>query len=745
MNNKYANIIVNISHEKLDKTFQYRIPDELINEIRPGVRVEIPFGQGGRLIKGYVVEITSQAAIEESKIKNIYNVDYSSTEITSHLIELAAWIRKNYGSTMNHALKTVIPIKQKVKKSRKKWVTLELAQEEMKYLFQKYEKSKKYLSRYRVLKELESGETIEYDLLRLKLGVSSSVLDTMEKNGLISSISENVFRNPYSCVSQEDRKIELNFEQQNIVNSIIKSKDSGDFKPHLIFGITGSGKTEIYIELIKKVIAENKQAIILIPEISLVYQTLKRFYCVFGEKVSVINSRMSQGEKFDQFERAVNGEVQVMIGPRSALFTPFPNLGIIIIDEEQEGAYKSETLPKYHARETAIQRALMTDSLIVLGSATPSVESYYKAKNDEYHLHILSKRPGESVLPKVHVVDLREELKRGNRTIFSSVLHQMITERLKKKEQIMLFINRRGFSGFLSCRSCGFAFRCPNCDVGMTLHNNGNLICHYCGHKVVAPKICPECGSKHMAAFGTGTQKIETLVQQMYPTAKVLRMDMDTTSKKGDFNNILSQFAKKEADILVGTQMIVKGHDFPNVTLVGIMAADLSLFASDYKASERTFQLITQAAGRAGRGEAAGDVVVQTYNTEHYSIQASTRQNFEEFYNHEILYRKLMGYPPLMNMVAVLVLGTEKEKIEDAVHKISVIIDEKYPQLIKIGPADAMIGKINNVFRKVIYLKSKKNEELINIKEIIEEKIEKNQEYYKNIIIQFDFSPNGSI
>ena len=738
----FANVIVDISHEKLDRTFQYIIPEELIKEISPGILVHIPFGKGNRLINGYVIEVTENPEFDIDKMKYIDGIDKESLPIESQLIRLAAWIKENYGSTMNKALKTVIPVKQKINPQNKKWVRLNVNRDEAYKFIEKYKDSKKYYSRYMLLKELLIENEIEISLVINNLNVSRAVIKAMAEKGIIEISTEYFLRNPIKNSRIENNNIILTETQKSIVDSISRDISNGIRIPSLIFGVTGSGKTEIYIELIKKCLSDGKQAIVLIPEIALVFQNVKRFYRVFGNRVSVINSKMSAGERHDQFERAKKGDVDIIIGPRSALFTPFKNLGLIVIDEEQEGSYKSENIPKYHARETAIKRAQIAGANVILGSATPSVESYYKTKTGEYKIHYLKKRIGESELPKIHLIDLREELLKGNKSIFSEKLDELIIDRLKRKEQIMLFINRRGFSGFMSCRSCGHGMKCPHCDVGLTLHNNGKLMCHYCGYKTDIPKLCPTCSSKHIAAFGIGTQKIETFVKEKYPDANVLRMDMDTTSKKDDYEKILTRFSSGEADILIGTQMIVKGHDFPNVTLVGIIAADLSLYASDYKASERTFQLITQAAGRAGRGKRAGEVVAQTYSVDNYSIQAALNQDYDEFFNQEIAYRKLMGYPPIVSMVAILFTSKDEKNLNIGVEKISDLIDNNdLNGIMKIGPSDGVISKINDVYRKVIYLKHHDVEEIIVMKDIIERFKENNKEEYKNIGIQFDFSP----
>ena len=440
-----------------------------------------------------------------------------------------------------------------------------------------------------------------------------------------------------------------------------------------------------------------------------------------------------------------------MVGPRSALFTPFSNLGLIIIDEEHESSYKSETLPRYHARETAIERAGMCGADVVLGSATPSVESYYKAMKGEYALLELKHRVASKPLPKVDVVDLREELKAGNRSILSRRLQKLIEERLHKKQQIMLFINRRGVAGFVSCRACGHVIKCPHCDVSLSQHMTarhpeGRMVCHYCGYEEPVPKICPECGSKYIGGFKAGTQKIEMIVKERFPQASVLRMDTDTTKNKEGHEKILSAFANQEADILIGTQMIVKGHDFPNVTLVGVLAADMSLHISDYHAAERTFELLTQAAGRAGRGEVPGEVVIQTYQPEHYSIKTAKDQDYEAFYRQEIEYRKMMLYPPVFHLLVILCASKWEQRASDGADELLHEIDgiqELKKKIFPIGPADPAIARINDIYRKVIYLKAEDYQNLVFVKDRLEKFVRDNTDY-KDMVVQFDFNPvNG--
>lgn len=749
---RFANIIIDISHEKLDRAFQYRIPARLLHEISPGVQVVIPFGRGNRSMKGYVVELTDRAEYEEDKLKEISSVVKDSIPIESQLISLAAWMRKNYGATMNQALKTVIPVKQKKKARERRKICLcmeeQEAGEELAVCLRKG-----HTARARLLQELLRTPEMPYELATKKLNVSLAVLRALEEKQVITIQRETDYRNPGIPSQSHTADVSLNEMQRQAVDAVRTNLRRGVQKTYLLFGVTGSGKTEVYMELIADVLKSGRQAIVLIPEIALTYQTILRFYGRFGKRVSMINSRLSQGERYDQFVRAKNGEVDIMIGPRSALFTPFINLGLIIIDEEHEGSYKSETLPKYHARETAIARAKMAGASVVLGSATPSIDSYYKAKQGEYQLIEMSRRVEEKPLPRCEIIDLREELKQGNRSILSGRLNELILDRLSKKQQILLFINRRGFSGFVSCRSCGHVMKCPHCDVSLSLHKtpgsssgvSEKLVCHYCGREEEKPAVCPVCGSGYIGGFKAGTQMIEKAVADLYPNARILRMDFDTTRGKDGYEQILSAFSNREADILIGTQMIVKGHDFKGVTLVGILAADLSMHAGDYRAAERTFQLLTQAAGRAGRGGLPGEVVIQTYQPEHYSIQTAKTQDYRAFYREEIAARKLMHYPPASNMLLMLLASRQEEKASWAASYLAALIAKaNISGLRMIGPAGAAVGKVNDIYRKVLYLKHSDYGQLVKLKDRLELFL-KDREDMKQIHVSFDFNPMNGI
>ena len=747
MAERYADVIVDISHEKVDRPFQYKIPQELSEAIYPGVRVRVPFGNGNKEKAGYVVDLSDRADYPEEKIKFITAVDEKGITAESSQIQIAYWLKRQYGSTMITALKTVLPVKRTLKDLEKKKVTACLGAEALAEAANQCER-KHQAAKARVLRALTEEEVLPYELIRQKLNISPATLTALEKQGYLRVDTESVYRNPVKHVEGGEKRVCLGDDQKKIVEEVLRDYRSGNPRTYLIHGVTGSGKTEVYLGIIEEMIRMGKQAIVLIPEIALTYQTLLRFYKRFGERVSVINSSLSQGERYDQIRRAAAGELDVIIGPRSALFTPFPNLGIIIIDEEHEGSYKSESMPKYHARETAVHIASMHGACVVMGSATPSMEAYYRAKTGAYQLFEMPERHGSSTLPSVYIVDLREELKQGNRSVFSRKLHDLIEQRLHAGEQTMLFLNRRGYAGFVSCRACGHVMKCPHCDVSLSEHRNGMLVCHYCGYEEVRRVDCPECGSRYLMGFRAGTEQIEEALHREFPAARVLRMDGDTTRKKESYEKILAAFADEKADILVGTQMIVKGHDFPNVTLVGILAADLSLNQNDYRAGERTFQLLTQAAGRAGRGGKPGEVVIQTYQPDHYSIVYAAAQDYQGFYEEEITYREFMQYPPVAHMMAVLITSGEQAVGKKICGQMVELVLRKREQDDKeggiyqvIGPAEAAISRISDQYRHVFYVKHKDYDKLIEVKDILELFCREKENGIKNFTVQYDFDP----
>lgn len=737
----FADIIIDISHEKVDRPFQYRVPEELVSGIRIGMVVEIPFGNRDHVRKGYCIGLSTEAAYDPEKIKSILRLCSDEETIESRLIQLAMWMKDQYGSTMIQALKTVLPVQEKRKEKEKKVLYLNITKEEATRLSDQWEKGRKK-ARARLLKSLVEQDGLEYAAAVKEVKASASMVASLAEEGILSIEfrSEKPLPLELQNLSREEEK-PLSACQKQAVEQIKGEWRSEHPRPALLFGVTGSGKTQVYLKLIEEVLSEGKQAIVLIPEIALTYQTVRRFYGRFGDRVSVLNSRLSAGERYDRFRRAKNGEIQVMVGPRSALFTPFPRLGLIVLDEEHEQTYKSENTPRYHARETAVYRAGLEGAQVLLGSATPSLESYSRALGGEYALVRLDGRFEERPLPQVSIIDMREELKAGNRGVLSRHLQEAMEDRLARGEQTMLFLNRRGYAGFVACRSCGFVIKCPHCDVSLSEHNGGRLICHYCGYEESGTRQCPECGSSYIGGFRAGTQQIEQVVKKIFPRASVLRMDYDSTRKKGSYEEILAAFAAHEADVLVGTQMIVKGHDFPAVTLVGVLAADMSLNATDYRCGERTFQLLTQAVGRSGRGKRAGEAIIQTYHPDHYCIQASADQDYDRFYEEEMSYRTLLDYPPAAGMLAVLASCGEEELLIRAMDYIGKFVRRVWPgkDLHMIGPARMPVGKINDIYRRILYLKHPDPRVLIRIRGHLEKYIEINSGF-RRIYIQYDMN-----
>lgn len=735
----YADIIVDISHEQLDRTFQYAVPEEMEQDIDVGVLVNVPFGRGNRTITGYVIELSNEPKLDIDKIKYIDSIVPDKVKAVSRMIKLAAWLKHNYGSTMNQALKTVIPVKEKVKHKEKKSVRLVIDRHEAQSYIELFVK-KNAKARLRLLQALMQEQVIDCAIVKEKLNITMQTVNTLVKLGIADIEVENIYRNPIKNTDDSEKRLTLNPEQKHVVDTFIRDYDNGNRYTYLIHGVTGSGKTLCYLDMIEHVVSHKKQVIMLIPEIALTFQTVQRFYRRFGDRVSIINSRMSKGERYDQFLRAMRGEIDIMIGPRSALFTPFSDIGLIVIDEEHESAYNSEQSPRYHAKETAIYIAKEHKASVILGSATPSVETYYHALTGEYKLFTLSHRALGNELPKVYVEDLREELKSGNRSILSRRLKALIEDRLNNNKQVMLFLNKRGYAGFISCRSCGHVMKCPHCDISLTFHKNGKLVCHYCGYEQPSVNLCPKCGSRYISGFRAGTQQVEEVIKKMYPDARTLRMDMDTTTGKEGHEKILSAFANHEADILIGTQMIVKGHDFPDVTLVGVLAADMSLYSGSYMAAERTFQLLTQAAGRAGRGDTPGEVVIQTYTPDNYSIKTAQAQDYNAFYEEEIAYRRLMEYPPISNMLKVSIASKNEKILDAAADYIKNNHNRFHGNEINVyDPVNAGIYKINDIYTKLIYAKAQDYEALTDFKDKIED-ISKNADIFKNVNTQFEFN-----
>ena len=753
----YAQVAIDTTLQKLDHPFTYRIPLSLQRKISLGSLVLVPFGKGNALRKGYVIDLLKQCDLPGEKVKEIADVEIQGKDdMGKNAIQLASWMKDRYGSTLSCALKTILSGRKQAKPVEKKTVVLLLDESASREKLVFYDK-KHQVARKRLLTALMQTPIQPYSFLTNSLHVASSTITALQKQGVVRIDRESALRNPVSLQKTDEEKLVLTNEQQSVVDGILKefnrAKDVNDVenssfhRVSLIHGVTGSGKTEVYISIIEQIVAQGYQAIMLIPEISLTYQTLIRFYRHFGDRVSILHSRLSSAEKSDQFERARRGEIDVIIGPRSALFTPFPHLGVIVIDEEHESSYKNESMPKYHAREVAVELARLHGGIVVLGSATPSIDSYDRALHGEYRLYTLNHRPKGGKMASAQIVDIRQEIREGNPGILSRTLSLKIQEKLDQKEQVMLFLNRRGFSGFVSCRNCGYVPKCPHCSVSLSLHSNGKLLCHYCGYEEKVPMRCPSCGSPHIRGYHVGTEQVEKTVKSAFPHARILRMDADTTKKKGSYEKILSTFANEEADILLGTQMIVKGHDFPKVTLVGILAADLSLHAQDYRASERTFQLLTQAGGRAGRGDKEGEVIIQTMEPDHYSIRYAAKQDYVGFYEEEIQYRRLLNYPPASHMLAIEVLSKNEDHVKLFAEKTKTLLEK---QVIRgsndisiIGPSAASLEKLRDEYRYALYIKCEEYDKLVDCKDAAEaaQNRARKADQRFDVSFQFDFDP----
>lgn len=691
----YGNVILSIPSPEIDRVFDYEIPFEYLNIAEIGMRVKVPFGVKNKLIEGYIIDLSESTSVDSEKIKYISQFPDKVPVFSAEMINTAKWMKERYMTTLSQCLKAMLPagINLKNEETFVKVSTKQCAGCKL---------SPKQKS---VLDFVFKNDKVKPSVIRKSLGISASPIETLIKKGfleLVNADTEHFFIN-YNIFEYEKPPL-LNDEQLKACKSML---DKNEKRPFLLFGITGSGKTEVYLKIIEEILKEGKQAIVLVPEISLTPLTVKRFVSRFGKKVVVYHSKMSDGERYEAWKKASDGRASIMIGPRSAVFAPFKNLGAIIIDEEHESSYRSEFTPKYSAREVAEKRCDYYGAKLILGSATPSIESMKEATEGKYVLLKMKKRAGNGRLPMTEIVDMRTELQNGNRSVFSLKLQEEIKNALENKRQVMLFLNRRGYSTFVSCRKCGYVMTCSNCSVSYKYHSGSNiLMCHYCGKKIPVPHVCPNCGSKYIKFFGTGTQKVEDEARRLFPNARILRMDMDTTKKKGSIEKILSQFGSENADILVGTQMIAKGHDFKNVSLVGIMAADISLNSGDYRGSENTFQLITQASGRAGRSDDRGKVIIQTYQSENPVIKLAARQDYESFYVQESAVRKAMGYPPYGNIFTFLFTGKDERSVIENICLFSDIVKEKHISNITVlGPSQAYISKIKNEYRWRLILK----------------------------------------
>lgn len=711
----------------MDMIFTYKIPESM--KVSVGQRVKVSFGQGGKKIDGFVLKITEDMPENIKRIKEIHSV-YPEIYFEEDKVDFIEEIRKRYLSTYLDAIKLLIPRGilngMKYKTSEKLYFTKEADG--------RYEKEP-YLGILDLVKK-NQGNFIKADIS--KLGFSLSSVNTLIKHGYLTVMNENDYR--YNVDEFEEYKAKkLNREQ-----SLGVEKISGSPGTYLLHGITGSGKTEVFLELIRRNIENGYDSIVLLPEISLTPQMIERFKGRFGKDITIFHSRLSDGERYDEWHRVRSGKVKIAIGARSALFLPFKNLRLVVIDEEHESTYKSEMSPKYNAKEIAEYMMEKNGGQLVLASATPSVESFHRAENKEIELITLSERATNARLPKMDVVDMREELMSGNRSIFSNMLMKKITETLERKEQIILFLNRRGFSTFVSCRACGFVFKCENCDISMTHHRDGSLMCHQCGARKYLPKTCPSCQSKYIKQFGTGTEKVEEAIRQAFPQARVMRMDRDTTRQKSSYETMYNEFKNNECDILIGTQMISKGLDFKDVTLVGILAADLSLNLPDYRAAEKTFQLITQVAGRAGRGDKPGEVVIQTYSPENFAIQSARSHDYLGFYRREIEMRDVLKNPPFSSLLYLVFSSEDEQLLIKKTQYLGGLLRKhltKYDNMILLGPSPCIISKIKNSYRWQVLIKGDIEEgTALLIKNLIHDEM---KNLYKEIKVSMDINPNS--
>ena len=728
----YAEVIINSEALEIDRPFTYKVPEEFNNEIKIGQIVKVPFGKGNKTSEGFILNLKNDDNIK-FKTKNIAAILVKDPVIDEDDINLIEFLREKTLCKYIDAFRLLIPVGiMKGAKAKKKKVIV-LKNEDLSNI-KNPDGYKKIVEFFKT----NSGKYTKSELIN-EHSISQYKLNKLIENEVLSIEEESVFRYNDRVYNKDSAKT-LTIEQENIIREYINSDD----KMFLLKGVTGSGKTEVYMKLVERVLLEEKSAIILVPEIALTPQMIERFKGRFGVNVALFHSKLSDGERFDEWFRVKEGKSKVIVGARSAIFLPAKNLGLIIIDEEHENTYKSEQNPKYQTKEVAEYLSELKGCKVILGSATPSIETYYRALTGEMKLLELNSRVDNKAMPPMKVIDMRNELKGGNKSLFSRELFIAIQERLKRKEQIILFLNRRGFSTFVSCRSCGYVFKCDECDISMTYHKNGLLICHYCGKTKREPRECPKCHSKYVKFFGAGTQRVEEEVKKYFNNAGILRMDVDTTRDKHSYERIYNTFKNGEADILIGTQMVSKGLDFKNVTLVGILAADMSINIPDYRAAERTFQIITQVAGRAGRGDKQGEVLIQTYTPQHYSLQYAVNYDYEGFYEKEFTVRAMMKYPPFGKLLLINGTSKKEELLKNFMHKITMMIKPLVENCLDIeilGPIPCMISKVKENYRWQIVIKGEFDSYFSkNIKEIL---YDENKNVYNDIRISIDINPNN--
>ena len=742
-----AEVVINRSAKSLNRTFDYNIPLEFEELVVIGSRVLVPFGKSSNPVEGYVIKIKENTTYD---VKDIIQIKHNLTE---RQIELAKWMSKRYFCNLSDCIKQMLTPGTKSKESKKNVqdkkinvVYLKKEIEEIQFDIEvrkiKSEKQKK------VLQFLKNNSEVTISEIETFTGATRSIIKTLEKNGYIEILEKKIERDPLANKEIiKTKNLSLTDEQGNAFEKVKDKILRNEYEEFLLYGITGSGKTEVYLQLIGETLKQEKTAIILVPEISLTPQMIDRFIARFNkEEIAVLHSKLSIGERYDEWNKIKNQKAKIIIGARSAIFAPTENIGIIIIDEEHDSSYKSESVPKYDAKEIAKKIAKENNCPLLLGSATPDITTYYKAQNGKITLLELTKRANNSKLPNVEVVDLKMELANGNRSMLSVKLHDAIEKNLRDKKQTILFLNRRGYSTFIMCRECGYTIKCKNCNISMTYHKSINkLKCHYCGYEENIVTTCPECHSTKIRYFGTGTQRLEQEINKIFPQAKTIRMDVDTVTKKNSHEDILKKFKNENIDILIGTQMVVKGHHFPNVTLVGVIAADSSLNIDDYRATERTFQILTQVAGRAGRENLEGNVIIQSYNPENFSIQYAKQQDYNLFYNTEIALRKQLNYPPFCDIILIgfsSILENEIIKVSNIVYNyLEQRLDNNFFNVLK--PMPSPIDKIQNKYRWRIIIKGNMDE---NSNKILNDCLkEVYNENYKNTRISIDVNPNNMI
>ena len=713
-------VLVELSNKNIDKTFDYLVPKELEKDIKVGIRVEVPFGR--QTLEGFVLEIKNDSNRE---LKSIISVIDKDIVLNKELLQLGKKMQEMTLATLISCYQVMLPKALKAKHG-----TIISKKYDIYYKLKNSFDKKLNSKQQEIISLLEKNKLVKKEEL---LKISSSSVNTLLKKGIIEEIKQEHYRLEYNQVEHE--KKELTIEQKKVVEDILKDTEN---EVYLLHGVTGSGKTEVYMELIENTIKNNKTTIVLVPEISLTPQMVERFQKRFGQKIAALHSALSDGEKYDEYRRIARGEVSIVIGARSAIFAPLSNIGIIIIDEEHSDSYKQDNNPRYNAKDIAILRAKFNNCKVIMGSATPSLESFARAQKDVFKLLSLPNRVNGKSLPNVELIDMNQEIKisKGH---FSKKLIEKINEKLKQREQVILLLNRRGYASFITCKNCGYTFKCPNCDITLTYHKTSNTLrCHYCGYGTKVYEECPECHEKSINDLGVGTEKIEEEIKELIPYARILRMDIDTTSRKGMHQKMITAFKNYEYDILLGTQIVAKGLDFDNVTLVGVINADTSLNIPDFRSSENTFSLLSQVAGRSGRSTKSGEVIIQTFNPDHYAIQYSKTHDYIGFYHKEMTIRKMLKYPPFYYICYIRISSKDMKYAGIEANKIKNSLDRNLTSSIILGPSTSGIFKMNNTYRYGIIIKYKKEDNLNpTLKKILD--------HYKSINkikIDIDFNPN---